>query len=250
MINKNFKIITENNIKILYKKRKKNLDNKVAQKIEQIWNNFLIEKKLLLFNGSLLNFVKLKKNKNKTIIYGEFIDYKTFIAHRESSNLRLNIHLVSVSGITIIREKNKKYIVFAKRKNVTQYKDYFETVPSGDIEEETNLQNKTNKTIDYKQQIIKEFEQETKLPKKTISSINTLGIVFDKKEKNYDVCCVMDINSTKKQFKKAIKNSKEYYSVKFVEENKLEDFIKSNYSFLVPTSIGIVKLYILKTLKK
>jgi len=210
--------------------------------IEEIWQNTQKEKGGKLFNGTLTNFVRVdKKNISNHIIKSHFIEYKSFLAQRKRPDLNLGIKPIGVSGVIVLKEANKEYVVFAKRANdVTEYPAFLELVPSGSIDKEYS---DVNGTIDYKAKLLSEFSEETGLPKDYVKEISSFAFVLDTNHNVYDICCKILVESTRELFFSKFKSSKEYQSPAAIAVDDLGDFVKVNNDSIVPTSLALIEAY-------
>ncbi len=206
--------------------------------IKNTWEDALKNKKM--FNGKLLNFCEINKNENQINISGNFIEYKNFFAQLHK-DINLNIKPVGVSGITLIKETDTEYLIFAKRANdVTQYPNFFELVPSGSIDEECI---DANGNINYKSKLLSEFIEETGLSKELVKDISSFTLILDKNHGVYDIGCKIILNTKIEIVEEKFKNSKEYNNPAFVAINELDDFVKKHSDSIVPTSIALIEAY-------
>jgi predicted NUDIX family phosphoesterase len=143
--------------------------------------------------------------------------------------------------ITII-DNGEIFTLIAKRsKNNTEYPDHFELVPSGNLD--SSVKNEHGE-INYKNKLLEELEEETGISKDNVKDVFEIGVVKDNKNLVYDICCLIKINSNKEIIKKQIKKTTEYSNLQFI---KIKEFEKRKFSKkdkFVPTSLGIMKLFL------
>ena len=114
------------------------------------------------------------KKKGISYVSSEFVDYKNIISNRVNPKLDLNLSQIGTSGMILFKQNNSSYTIFSKRnKNTTEYPNYFELVPSGNI----NQKIITDKKLKFKLDLINEFIEETSLNPKYI--INKILFIFD-----------------------------------------------------------------------
>jgi len=131
--------------------------------IEKLWNDEL--KKRKLFNGNIVSY-RSHKNDNETLNIECFItQYKYFFAQLKNPELNLNITPIGVSGIIIDEEYNT---LLAVRQNVTEYNGYYELIPAGSIDSSK----REGSNILFQNQLIIEFEEETRISKDNIKCIS------------------------------------------------------------------------------
>ena len=194
-----------------------------------------------LFNGTLLNFIRVSKKKNKIKILANFIEYKHFLAQRMRPNLRLGIKPIGVSGIMVLEEKGISYIVFAKRaKNVTEYPGFFELIPSGSIDEKCLS---ANGIINFQAKLLLELMEETGLSKSYVKHIFGFAFILDTNHNVYDICCKIFLKAKKELVVGNFIKSKEYSEPVFIPVDDLDLFIKKNVFKIVPTSVAIARAY-------
>ncbi len=243
----NYRIIATGNVKLrLSDKPTVKIPGKKGRIIDKLWKDIL-QKRGGLFNGQLLEFASVNKNGDNIHLSGNFIEYKQFIADKKQPELKLNIKPVGVSGIIIAKEDGIDYAVFARRtKEVTDYPNFLELVPSGSIDREFLLK---NGDIDYRSKILSEFSEETGLPKNYVKQISGFALVLDASKNIYDICCTILVKKDRATITKYFHKSKEYKNFQFVPLKDLYTFIEETDS-IVPTSIALIKAYTQFTEKK
>ncbi len=211
-------------------------------KLDQIWKKICIQKNNKLFDGKVLSFIDSFKHNNKLIVKAGFVDYKIVTSSRFEPSLGLKIKQIGVSGITLIHDNGDDYILFSTRSSeTTEYPNFLELVPSGNIDESAL---ESNGTINFSTKLIDEFVEETGLGKSSIQKINPFCFVLDKKNQVYDVCCKINIISSKSNIIKNFKNISEYENPEFISLISLQKFIDNNYEKIVPTSLAILSVFI------
>ena len=212
------------------------------EEIEKIWKEALMKSNGDLFNGKLLNFVSKNATLDKLEICGRAEEYKNFIAQNKNPYLKLGINPVAVSGMIILNEDGKKYFLFGKRSSsVSTYPEFYELLPSGGMD----MKYISGNLIDYKKQLLEEFNEETELSRDHVKNISEFAFIFDQKGTVYDVCCVMDTDLKKEDIMKNFK-SKEYKFPLLISEIELGEFLKNNQDIIVPTSKAFLQAFIRK----
>ncbi len=242
-LKKNYKIIAIGDIQLQAAEDPK-IEKILAKNhdvIEEIWQKILKEKGKKLFNGTLPNFIRVNKKGYKIKIAAHFIEYKQFIAQRKHPDLKLGIRPIGVSGIIVLKENSKNYIVFARRtNNVTEYPGFLELVPSGSIDKKYA---DANGVIDFQSKLLAEFVEETGLSKDYVKDISGFALVLDMDHQVYDVCCKILLKAKKDLVAKKFSGSKEYQAPVFVSINDLGKFIREKADIIVPTSMAIIEAY-------
>ena len=226
-----FDIIHVGDIKVYDLNEFQTYSKSVLQEVEIFWN-LEIKNKPHLFNRKAFCFKNLTIEKNTAIISGNFIDYKIIIADRKLKSL--NLFQVGVSGICITNESEPR-ILFSKRgKSTTEYSDFWELAPSGNLD--TSVLG-DDSTISYKDQLISEFLEETNLSSDVISKITPFCLIRDNHNHVYDICCKIELDlHSKIHF-----SNSEYISSILVSYSDLPNFIQKNSQNIVPTSLGILE---------
>ena len=214
----------------------------IQKRINQTWNKLQKDRIIKLSNNKVLILNSIIVKKGISHILSEFIDYKNVISNRINPKINLNLIQIGVSGIIILKNNNSIYTIFSKRnKNTTEYPNYYELIPSGNI----NQKPMKNQKLKFNFDLINEFVEETGLNLKYIKKISFLCIIKDKQNFVFDICNIIELNITKKNVLKYFKSS-EYSKPLFVPISLLPKFIEKNHKKIVPTSIGIIDYYLKK----
>ncbi len=209
--------------------------------IENIWCEIQEERGGTLFNGILPCFVRICREDEKTTVFGQFIEYKQFIAQRRRPDLQLDIKPVGVSGITVLKWQDSEYVLFARRTDrTTEYPGFLELVPSGSIDQEFVA---ADGVVDYRAKLLSEFIEETGLSRDCVQSVSGFALVLDTDHHVYDICCEIVLAISKETFRHAFR-SDEYSDPLFVSRMDLEAFIRANVDSIVPTSAAIIEAYL------
>lgn len=208
--------------------------------IEEIWRRVQEEKGGKLFNGTLPNFIRVARERERIEIISHFIEYKQFLAQRKEPALKLGIKPIGVSGIMILKDRDDEYVVFAKRAdNITEYPGFLELVPSGSIDKECA---DANGVVDYQSKLLSEFVEETGLSKEYVKKISGFAFVLDSGHNVYDICCEILLEASKETVAQRFR-SKEYNAPVFIAMNDLDSFIKANVGSIVPTSMALIEAF-------
>ena len=241
-----YEIISSKKIYLKLDRKNENISKKKKIQIDTTWKNEQKKRTVKLFNSKVLNLKSMKKETRKILMNVNFVDYKNIITDRINPSINLNYKQIGISGIITINDGNKIFTLIAKRsKNNTEYPSHLELVPSGNLDE--SIKDNHGK-INYKEKLIEELKEETGICKNNIKDILEIGIVKDNKNSVYDICCLIKISSKKQIIKKQIKKTKEYSKPQFINIEELERRILCNKEKIVPTSLGIIELF-LKNIK-
>jgi HAD superfamily hydrolase (TIGR01509 family) len=241
-ISPKYEIMESKSCFVTVKPSKNIISPNMQKRINQTWNKLQKDRTIKLSNDKvlILNSITLKKG----IIYisSQFIDYKNVISNRINPKINLNLIQIGISGIILLKNNNSIYTIFSRRnKNTTEYPNYYELIPSGNI----NQKPMKNKKLEFNFDLINEFIEETGLNSKYIKKISFLCIIKDKQNFVFDICNIIELNINKKNILKYFK-SFEYSKPLFVPISLLPKFIEKNHKKIVPTSIGILDYYLKK----
>jgi len=156
-----FTIAKADNISLKVIEYKPEINSSQKEAVETLWNDEL--KKRKLFNGKIVSYKSHKKNDNMIEIECFITQYKYFFAQLRNPQLKMKITPIGVSGIIIDEENNT---LLAIRQNVTEYNGYYELIPAGSID----LSKRAGSNILFQNQLITEFEEETRISKDNIQT--------------------------------------------------------------------------------
>jgi predicted NUDIX family phosphoesterase len=207
--------------------------------VDEIWESEIKKEDKILYNSEILVLKDIFISDNEIIIEGEFIDYKLYFASRNSPAIKQKIEPICVSGVIVIKEKDREMLLIAERsERSATYPGYLEFVPSGGIDK-MSITNSNN--IDYKIAILQELKEEVGVLEKDIENIETLGLIYDREGKIYDICCKIYTELDREKFINGIETRNEYDKPLIIEKDKTGEFLKSHQK-IVPTSKGILTL--------
>lgn len=220
-----FTVAKADNISLKLIEHEPEINSSQREAIEKLWNDEL--KKRKLFNGKIVSYKSHKKESNTLHIECFITQYKYFFAQLRNPQLNLKITPIGVSGL-IIDEGNNTLL--AIRQNVTEYNGYYEFIPAGSIDSSKRESN----NILFKEQIITEFEEETKIPKQNIKKIEPYCFIFDKNHGVYDIGSKIHIKGNLNSLLKSMNNA-EYNNIRILNLSNLSNIIRQKNC--VPTSI-------------
>ncbi len=236
---KKYEVINAKEISVTYSPINRKISNSQKKKINNIWKNEQKNRKKKLFNSKVLTLRSINKNKNSVSLLCDFTDYKNIIASRIDSSIGLEIRQVGISGMILFEDKKIKYTIFAKRsKNNTEYPDYYELVPSGNLD---IFSEHKKRNLDYKSKLLEELEEESKISKSKIKNITERCIVLDKINLVYDIGCIIKMDLDKTSSIQNLRKSSEYSIPKIIKIKDVPQFVKKHNTKIVPTSLGLLE---------
>lgn len=198
--------------------------------IDRIWQEEQAHSFSTLYNGQLLNFLRLEG----ATLYGEFVDYKFYLAQLREPGLKevLDLKIVAVSGITTTADK----VLFGKRsEQVTQYKNFYELVPSGGIDPEALVGTK----VEISKQFEKELWEETGISTTEIRETKPFALLHDLEHDSYEICAEISVNYL--MAKETLRPTPEYQKLLWVSKGEVQDFIKRHAQEIVPLSLHLLR---------
>lgn len=118
--------------------------------------------------GSLLAMQKIEENS----LVGKWVPYEDRGKH--------DVCPIAVTGITKYHSK----LLVGKRGKVNSYSGCWELAPSGGIDSSSSIEG----YLDYRQQLIKELEEETGISGSHVLKITPLCLAYDRKIPLIDIC--------------------------------------------------------------
>lgn len=234
---KKYEIISKGIIQLKAKRVKENFSKQTKKLIDEIWSIENSARNNNLLNGTVLSYNDHKIISKTTFITGKYVSYKSIITSRRSNLLKIKLNQIGVSGIIYLNYDDDYFIIVGRRgKNTFEYSGLLEFIPSGNVE----INSFSNfDIVNFKSHLQKELEEELGIKKSNINKIETIGFVKDLNNSVYDICCKIEISSSRLKIKKSFQNKNEYEKIFFIREKDLAKFLKKNYEKFVPTSLAI-----------
>jgi hypothetical protein len=199
------------------------LSEETTLEIDRIWQNAQRQKPLN--DDIVLYYLSHQTFGDECLISAFWGPYRYFYAKLSDPTLSIPIFPLAVSGICL---NDVGQVLIGKRNGVSEYQDCYEFVPSGGL----NNKYSTANSLNYKQQLIGEFKEETKLDQ-IIFSINTLGLVFDLVHEVYDICCSIFLAGSPR----LPSNTSEYKGLEWAALND------TKIEMVIPTSRALLSLF-------
>lgn len=192
--------------------------------IEKIWASAQHSKNL--HDERVLFYLGHESKGSEIIIKAFWGSYKYFYCALNYPYLGLNFIPLAVSGICLDK---KGFILAAKRKNVSEYANCWEFVPSGGINENASFRD----SVDFHTQLLEELFEEASIKAENVIKVGEIGLVLDLSNRVMDICCQIDLDFDLQQ---SLIENDEYSS--FLRT----DFSRLEYTKLIPTSLGILNI--------
>lgn len=198
--------------------------------VNQNWNQ-QSKSNPLLFNGTIICYGSHSLEKGVLTIDCFPVEYKCFLAQLDGK-VNFDLKQLAVSGLILDEEGNT--LISQRSNTVTAYKRYYEFVPSGGIEGDfKNL-------LPVEDQLAQEFREETGIELDKIAEIRPFSLVFDQKNKVYDICCLIKVKSDIHSLITG-GNIDEYLHHNIVKVNEVDDFLRLHD--IVPTSLTMINVF-------
>ena len=213
--------------------------DQARQVIDETWETAMFIGNSGYTNAKIFNILELKFSFEKGFeMEGFFVQYKDFFCQRIKGDIGLGIKPLGVSGIVNFSSSDgKNLVLFGKRaKNLTQYPEHFEMVPSGGVDDKYIDR---NGKIEFKENLIVEFEEELDINRSHIKSINVVGVLIDFNDQVYDILLKITTDLIPFDFMP----TREYSEFLYITDDHLSEFIGKNE--VVPTSIAVSKAHYL-----
>ena len=222
-------IAKSNNVRLNFRKEHiLNFSLKEQRQVEDFWNKNA--KKNKLFNSKIVCYKSHEIIDNCLVICCYLAEYKYFYFQLKNPKLNFNIFPIGVSGIVI--DKNNHSLI-GRRSNVLEYKNYFEFLPSGGISDSKI----NNDVIDFEEQLIEEFEEETSLSRNIILKITSLFLMFDHENLVYDICSKIKIDDELEKLLIPL-TSQEHSEIRKIDLSNIK--LVMDFNNYVPASIMIM----------
>jgi hypothetical protein len=209
------------------------ISSSIESEIERLWNAEQLSRASPLTNGRIFSAVSISPER----IVGRIAEYRHYIAQKARPELFdvLRVRPVAVSGVLQCPEG----LVFGRRAPyVTQYRGWWELVPSGGIDA---IALPPRGDCDYIAEILKELREETGADKDWVSNVRPFCLIDDHHSHVLDIGIKMfsprpfaELRETHRKV-----GSKEYDDIHAAPIADLNDFINSPAQ-LVPVSKALV----------
>lgn len=204
------------------------------------WDNDPLVKAGNVYNGTILNLKKFTFHNDELTIYCNHVEYKYFYISRKHPSLKLPIQALGISGIILSSIEGSEHTLFAQRSNkVAHYPGFYELVPSGHLD---TLNTNPDGTLNYKEKLFEELEEETNLPRTAIQTVQECGFIYDRQLDVYDIVCKMPVNLTYQQLADIRVNPEEYTLSQVVSSVDIPSFLKKEADKIIPTSKALASL--------
>lgn len=210
------------------------LGSGVLEKVELAWSRENSRRQKPLTNGSM--FVFTARADAHTIL-GRFTEYKYYVAQRSCPDLfgDLRVMPLAVSAMAVVEDA----VVFGRRSShVTAYPGFWELVPAGGITSECLTE---SGLIDYEKQILAELREEVGVPAERVKSVAPFALIFDQRDRVYDLCLEVRLNGKKDDVSRWPINTHEHSCVSPVAFGDLDAFVEERRTEITPTTLGILR---------
>lgn len=199
--------------------------------VENIWRHEERACSAKLHNGQILNVVSVESDH----LIGEFIEYKYYLAQLRDPNFEevLKIRTLAVSGITTTVDK---VLIGQRAQDVSAYGNWYELVPSGGIDPRSHVDDR----IHVARQFEMELWEESGISVAEIKGIRPLALIFDSKNKIYELCAELSVNYS--ILKEPLRPSEEYQKLEWVSKREIKEFVAKHEGQLVPFSFYLLQL--------
>ena len=90
--------------------------------------------------------------------------------------------------------------------------------------------------MNYKKQLLREFEEETLLPAAAVQEVRFFALIEDKAARTFDLCAHITL---KRQEALHLKSKEEYESLQWLDKNAVQGFFERHRGSVIPTSLAI-----------
>jgi hypothetical protein len=209
-----------------------NYSKALLEQIERIWQE---EKALCgdgLFNGWILNALSVTEEQ----LSAHFVEYKYYLAQIRKPELhqQLQLNPVSVSGYTHTKDH---VLIGLRSKNVTEYKNLYELVPSGGIDKDALVEGQ----IDIQKQFFLELYEEAQIASQNVVSVRPFCMIYQSSTFHYELCAEIVVDPSMLRLQPFF--SDEYTQLRWMPKSELLQFVEENKNKFVPLSLYLLKLF-------
>ncbi|HOX27533.1 MAG TPA: NUDIX domain-containing protein [bacterium] len=203
--------------------------------VEEFWATAAAASSGKLRNDPLLTMSHFASDGTTTRIKAKRTQYMHYYAAWRNPALGIVLESVAVSGVILMGDAS--LLVARRGEKVSHYPGCFEFTPSGGID---GLAMKADGSVDFKGQLIREFEEETGIGKDAIVAIEPFSMIHDKPGRVYDICSLMRISEGSSSIIPRLQTGEEYSEFAAVPIVNIRDFIAENE--FIPTAESMVEI--------
>lgn len=197
--------------------------------IQTIWDEEQKRRNGKLHEGVILSALSYDHKS----LHGQFVPYKYYLAQYVNPSLKADLKIVPValSGMTFMGDD----LVIAKRADwVTQFANLYELAPSGGV----HLPSGDEGSIDMKQQLLGELQEEIGISEKLVKSVKFFGLLHDTEEDSLELAAEIRLRSSGL----ILSSSSEYPQVMTVPHSELQSFVKEKEGQISLLSLALLKM--------
>jgi len=215
-------MIGEIHVKVVDNPRK--FDPEMVQQVDRIWSE--AARTSNLSDDTVLYYLSHETDGTRCTISVFQESYRYTFARYVQPSLDIPYPSLAVSGIVL---DNDGWILVGRRRKVSEYSGRYEFVPSGSL----SAKCVNGLDVNYIQQVIDEFEEESGLASQDILSIDSLGLIMDLKHRVLDIGCKIRVGGSRL---KTLIATNEYSDLQWMTMTQVSDIE------VIPTSGALLKL--------
>jgi len=201
------------------------ISEEVADRIDSLWAQELQRLGDDLYDGLLFS----ASHVDDSGFIGHFVPYRYFVAQLLDPTLwpYLRVNAVAVTGITRLADDGS-ILIGQRALTVTQHPGFYELAPSGGID----MTFASHGTIDYRQQLLQELEEETKITASSVKTLTPNVLVYEEERHIWELCLDVIVAPCAKE--KTYPFITEYQSLQWVSPKDLHSLVSDDRDDIVP----------------
>lgn len=209
--------------------------------VDKVWERGVAQLGDALHDSPILVHRGHETQGSLTTIHGDYQPYRYYYAQCRGEDIDCGMNPIGVSGLTVLCENGVQAVVLGQRgPKVAWYSGAWECVPSGGVDRSCA---RRDGTVDFAAMLLREFEEETCLSADTVRRVTPCALILDPAARTYDVCCELELTTTRDELVGAMSRSEEYSEVLVVAEDELEDCLRRLGDELIPLSRALIEDY-------
>jgi len=203
--------------------------------VDNLWAEAQEEQPGTLSDGSIFNVINI----DGPTIRGHFIAYKVFFALRRQPEFFPNLCVkpLAVTGVSHCADG----IVFGRRSDhVAQDSGLWEFAPSGGLDYSSR---RSDGIVDFRNQLAREFTEETGLQSELISKVRPWCVVGDASNDVFDIVAHLTLNEPPQEIKRALATVRndEYQEFKIVKDEDISSFLEARRDKIAPLTHYLIR---------